>query len=262
MRRLKIFAKGNADVFDTLQVCRLGGKIVWNGVNEVLRQRGLGALVRMQHETSTGARGLDHPPAIDGPLTACPEALKPFPLPMQASRALFEADADAIVLSIQADVGMRHFRSVETGAHVYVAYPALLNPAAAAWLARTHVMSDLPDAAETSARLTGIIARIRERTQAPILIYNLSPLDPGPLVHCYLGLEDSFATRVRRFNLMLVELSQQTGVSIVDVESVIAKAGADRMKFDIGHFTGEGARLVAHEVVRVLEDYGLFDPEE
>ncbi|HEY5410217.1 MAG TPA: hypothetical protein VIJ94_05760, partial [Caulobacteraceae bacterium] len=70
---------------------------------------------------------------------------------------------------------------------------------------------------------------------------------------------DSLAVRIRRFNLMLMDLSRQTGVSIVDVDSIVAKAGADRVKLDFNHLTGEGNRLVAEEVVRVLEDYGLFD---
>ncbi len=261
MRRLKIFAKGNVDVFDTLQVCRMGGEVVWNGINQALRERGLDVVARVQHETSTGARGLLHPPATDGPLAAQSEALGAYPLAMQAGGALFATDADVIVLSVLADVAMRHFRDRETGACVFVHHPSQLDEAAKAWLGRTHVATDPPSEAETFEGLTRIIARIRESSRAPILIYNLSPLAPGPITHCYAGLEDSLSTRIRRFNLMLVELSATTGVSIVDVDSVAAKAGADRVKLDVYHLNGEGARLVAEELVRVLQDEGLFDED-
>ncbi len=259
MRRLKIFAKGNVDVFDTLQVCRIGDLVVWNGVNQVLRERGMDVVARVQHETSTGARGLIHPPATDGPLAAQSEALGSYALASQASGELFATDADVIVLSVLADVAVRHYRSHETGAHVFVHHPSQLEAAARAWLGRTHAATDLPSAEETFDSLMRIIERVRLNSQAPILIYNLSPLAPGPITHCFAGLQDSLATRIRRFNLMLVELSEKTGVSIVDVDSVVAKAGADRVKLDVYHLNGEGARLVAEEVVRVLQDYGLFD---
>ena len=258
MRRLKIFAKGNVDVFDSLHACRIGGQVVWNGINEVLRARGLGS-ARIRHETSTGARGLLHPPALDSPLSACPAALDPYPLAMQASGEVFATDADAIVLSILSDVAMRHFRDRESGSYVHIEDHGRLDAAASAWLNASQVMSPLPSAGETHDALREILSRIRAHTPAPVLIYNLSPIAPGPIAHCFLGLEDSLAARIRRFNLMLIELSQETGVSIVDVESVVAKAGADRVKLDLHHLTGEGARLVAEEVVRVLEDYGVFD---
>lgn len=259
MRRLTIFAKGNVDVVETLHVCRLGGQPVWNGINQVLREREMKAVVRLRHETSTGARGLAHPPSVDEPIGAQVRALEPYPLAMQASSEVFKTDADAIVLSILPDVAMRHYRGAESGGYLFVNHPGLLDEAAAARLGRTHVQAGLPTADETFADLHGAISRIRGHTQAPILIYNLSPVAPGPVTHCFLGLEDSISTRIRRFNLMLVELSERTGVSIVDVDSTLAKAGADRAKLDIGHLTGDGARVVAEEVVRVLGEYGLFD---
>jgi hypothetical protein len=85
---------------------------------------------------------------------------------------------------------------------------------------------------------------------------------PGEQVHAYQGMDELFSTRARRFNLGLIELSQQTGVSIIDVDAIVARAGADRMKYDALHLTGEGCRAVAQEVVRVLEDYGLLPAEE
>ncbi len=259
MRRLKIFAKGNVDVVESLHDCRVDGRLVWNGVNDVLRARNLGALIRLRHETSTGGRGLVHAPAAEGPLALCPQALEPFPLVMQASQEIFESDADAIVLSILADVAMRQHRSIQSGSYLFVNHPTLLDEASSDWLRRTHVLADLPTPEEAYENLLEAITRIRAHTRSPILIYNMSPIAPGPITHCFLGFEDGIAARVRRFNLMLIELSQQTGASIVDVESVVAKAGADRVKLDVNHLTGDGNRLVAEEVVRVLEDYGLFD---
>jgi hypothetical protein len=53
MRRLTILAKGNLDVKNSLHSFFLGGKFVWNGINEIVRQRYPGTIVRLRHETWT-----------------------------------------------------------------------------------------------------------------------------------------------------------------------------------------------------------------
>jgi lysophospholipase L1-like esterase len=111
------------------------------------------------------------------------------------------------------------------------------------------------------ANLAAIISRIRKGSEAPILIYNLSPIVARETIHCYLGIGETVSTRIRRFNLGLAELSEETGVSIVDVDTIVARHGADALKIDAMHLTPEGYELVAREVVRVLEDLGLFEDE-
>jgi lysophospholipase L1-like esterase len=108
----------------------------------------------------------------------------------------------------------------------------------------------------------GIIERIRSRSTAPILVYNISAVVPGEAVHAHQGLGDILSTRIRRFNLALIELSEATGVSIIDVDTVLARAGAERLKLDAVHLTPDGCRLVAEEVVRVIEDLGLLPPPD
>jgi hypothetical protein len=56
----------------------------------------------------------------------------------------------------------------------------------------------------------------------------------------------------------LTDLSRETGISIIDVDTIIARSGADRLKVDAMHLTPEGYRLVAEEVVRVLGDLGVL----
>jgi hypothetical protein len=65
-----------------------------------------------------------------------------------------------------------------------------------------------------------------------------------------------------QFNLGLIELSQKTGISVIDVDAILARAGADRLKLDALNLNAEGCRLVATEVVRVLDDLGLSQAAE
>ena len=100
--RITIFAKGNLDVHDTLHSLRVGGAVVWNGINEVLRERTPAAIARVRHETWTRSDALL---AADGgiprALAGRDLALGPYPVASQFSRAVFETDADAYVLTIQ-----------------------------------------------------------------------------------------------------------------------------------------------------------------
>jgi lysophospholipase L1-like esterase len=261
LKRVTLFAKGNVDVHDSLHSCRVAGERVWNGVNEIVRSRHPGATVRVRHETATrsdallGANGVIPPDLAERAL-----ALGPYRAEQQFSARLFTSDADAIVLSILPDIAttliMRHRRLG------YLLYPhdaAAWSPDDAAWLTREFARIPPLDAAASMANHGRIIARIRETSDAPILIYNLSPVIPGERAHCFQGLEDALATRIRRFNLALIELSEATGVSIIDVETIVARAGADRVKLDSYHLTGQGYRLVAEDVVRVLDELGVFD---
>jgi hypothetical protein len=58
---------------------------------------------------------------------------------------------------------------------------------------------------------------------------------------------------------VLVELSMREGISVVDVDRVIARVGAGRCVERLGHYRAEGATAVVEELDRVLADYGFFD---
>ena len=118
--------------------------------------------------------------------------------------------------------------------------------------------TNLLDVSESLEGLTKIVEKIQAHTDAPILIYNVSPIIPGEAVYNYLGLDETYSSRCKRFNLALTDLSRETGISIVDVDTIIARAGADRLKVDAMHLTPEGYRLVAEEVVRILGDLGVL----
>ena len=105
MKRLTLFVKGNVDVHHSLHSCRIGGELMWNGVNEVLRERYDGNLARIMHETWTRSDALLE---CDG---SVPEVLAQRHLPLgvyppasQFSNAIFTTPADAIIMSIQPDV--------------------------------------------------------------------------------------------------------------------------------------------------------------
>jgi hypothetical protein len=259
VRRLTVFAKGNNDVRDSLHSMRVAGEIRWNGINELVRERFPDAIVRVRHEICTRSDALLAAGGeVPAELSAWRLPLEPYTPAAQFSEALFATDADAIVLSLQPDVVSQLLVHRRDG---YLFYPQNW----AAWSAADQLrlrdeFAPAPalDADASMRNFARIIGRLRQRSPAPILIYNLSSVIPGETVHCHQGLEGILSTRIRQFNLGLAELSESTGISVIDVDAIIARAGAERLKIDALHLTAAGYRLIAEEVLRVLDDLGCF----
>jgi hypothetical protein len=258
VRRLNLFAKGNVDVHDSLHSCRIGGEVRWNGLNDVLRGRA-DAVVRLRHETWTRSDAiLEASGTVPSEIAERQLPLGSYPASGQFSTAVFNNTADVIILSILGETATTLMKHNSAGFLFYPSETDKWSQADRDWLKSDFTRRDLLDAAASMNYLRQIIDRIRERTDVPILIYNVSSIVPGETVHTLQGLGEIYSTRCRRFNLGLAELSEELGFSIVDVDSVIGRAGADTFKIDAMHLTPDGYRLVAEEVVRVLDDFGLI----
>jgi hypothetical protein len=258
VKRLNLFAKGNVDVHDSLHSCRIGGQLRWNGINEVLRGR-TDAVVRLRHETWTRSDAvLAAGGTVPAEIGQRQLPLGSYPAPSQFSAALFETSADAIILSILGETATTLLRHNSAGFLFYPSETEKWPRADRDWLKSDFTRRDLLDVETSMRNFREIIDRIRGRTDVPILIYNVCSIIPGETVHCLQGLGETYSTRCRRFNLGLAELSEDTGISIIDVDSIIGRAGADRFKIDAMHLTPDGYRLIAEEVVRVLDDLGVM----
>lgn len=263
MKRLQLFVKGNVDVHDSLHSCRIGGTLEWNGVNEVMRAQFPGTTIRIKHETLTRSDALLAASGeIPSDFASLSLPLEPYSQAMQFSRAIFDTFCDAVVLTIQPDVCTVLYQHRCDGYTIYPNNLAEWRPAARAWLRDEFILLGRLDCETSMAQLEKIIARLRAERDVPVLIYNVSSFVPGEISHCLQGLGDTFPRRARRFNAALEDLSERTGISIIDVETIVARGGADRLKIDALHLTAQGYRLVAEEVARVLHDIGLLDEGE
>ena len=260
VKRLTFFVKGNVDVRDSLHFCRIGGELVWNGINEVLRRRRAKSLARVKHETWTRSDALlECGGTVPAALAGRDLPLGAYSLASQFSNAVFTTTADAIFLSIQPDVTtslMRHRREN------FLFYPSDAETWATddqVWLRSDYETNGLLSVDIAMRNLAAVVAKIRCHSEAPILIYNLSPIIPGEQIHCYAGLGETFSNRIRKFNLALAGLSEDSGISIIDVDAIVARHGADALKLDAVHLKPIGYSLLAEEVVRVLDDLGILD---
>lgn len=260
MRRLSIFAKGNADVRDSLHALVEDGAVTWNGLNAALALSGDGVRTRVIHETMTRTDAVIALPH-KGPAAEADFPLGVFPVATQGATRLFDGGHDAVVLSIQADVMhplARHRRDDS------LLYPHGLRgwPAEA----RRRLMTEYAPVPALSpeasmAGFAAIVARIRAARDVPVLIFNLSPVLGWERLHSFHGLGETLGERIRRFNLALFDLSRAKDVSIVDVEAIVARGGVTAMKRDAVTLTAAGCRAVALEVRHILDERGVLAPE-
>jgi hypothetical protein len=255
--RVKLFAKGNVDVRDSLVCSRVNGEVLWNGINVALEELGYDAIARVEHEVGPPLEQLlGCPRPVPTELASRALPLDPYSVGVQYGTRLFDADADAVVLSIQPSVCMTLCRHRREG---YLLYAGTEHSAEnRAWI-RAH-FEPLPPCPPDAAmdHVERIVARLRERRERPILVYNMSFVVPAERIHSHVGTIDSLSTRIRRFNLALIELARQIPISIIDVDDVVARAGASRVKLDTVHYNAAGYRAIAETVADVLADHGLF----
>jgi hypothetical protein len=263
VRRFTLFVKGNVDVHDSLHSCRIAGQVVWNGINDVLRDSHPDCTARVRHETWTRSDALLHSNGtVPEAISSRNLSLGSYPAASQFSRTVLETKADAVVLSIQPEIATFLVRHKKEGFLFYPSESDRWSAEDRQWLKSDFDAIGNLEVSKSMENLTLIIETIRKHSEAPILIYNMSPITPGETIHCHQGFGETYSTRIRRFNVALIDLSEKTGVSVIDVDSLLARKGADALKLDTIHLTPEGYRLVAGEVVRVLADLGVLDAEK
>jgi hypothetical protein len=112
---------------------------------------------------------------------------------------------------------------------------------------------------ESITNFQTIIERIFAQVTPHVLVANMSPITPGERGALPVGLQDGLFTRIRKHNVALADLAARMGFGVVDVDRVVAERGARDIKLDVSHLNEEGNRLVAEEVVRVMDEMGVFD---
>lgn len=257
--RLTIFAKGNGDLRDSLIARRQGDAVAWNGINAAIGEAHLGRRAHVRHET------LGRSDALLAAGGAVPDGVRDRPLPLgaypaqsQFSTRLFDVAADVVILSLQPEV-MNGIACHRGDGHLL--YPDGIDDwddAVRHRFAAEYRPVPPLEPEQSMANLGRIVARLRAGGAPQILIYNMSPIVPWERVHNHAGLGESLSMRIRRFNLALVGLSRETGISIVDVDAALAREGAARLKVDVVQLNAAGCRIVAQEVVRILADLGCF----
>jgi len=101
-----------------------------------------------------------------------------------------------------------------------------------------------------------LIPLIQQETRASVLVFNSLEIEPFDHTHDYSDRNMEFATRRRRFNIALNELSRELGFHVVDVDRVLKTQSVER-QVDFSHFPVERMRAVAEDALRTLREINV-----
>lgn len=105
-----------------------------------------------------------------------------------------------------------------------------------------------------------VIRSIKEDPGSHIVVLNASTIDPGQLVSNYQRVtEEPGSLRAHKYDLAVVRLSFEEGISIVDVDRILAERGAAGHVLEFQGYSSIARDAIRAELVRIMEDYGFFD---
>jgi len=108
--------------------------------------------------------------------------------------------------------------------------------------------------------LMAVVDGLKDATGAHVLVCNVSTFDPDGRVSNFSGVDpEPISLRAHRIDLVLLKVSHLLGLSIIDVDRIMAEAGCGRVVPAALSLSAEGCRLVRDETERVLADYGFLD---
>jgi hypothetical protein len=263
---LRIFLKGDRNLVDSLLSIQEGGQALDRGIRGLVEEKYPGRF-KIEWVCEPFGRADLLLQQLERP--GLPEELRRLGLAeldfikTQFQSRLFEEESDIVVLSIGSEIAYPLWKHRRRG---YLLCPPL------DWEEKWSVeqkkgfqeqfdpvgMTPVEIFKETYAQL---INRIKERLNAHVLVFNCSSLDPGDLTHNYRQVEDTLALRIHRFNLALMQLSMSEGVSIIDVDRLIAelKGGGEKHVLEALRYSKEVYQTLCEEFLRVLADIGFFE---
>ncbi len=113
--------------------------------------------------------------------------------------------------------------------------------------------------AAVEADLAAIVAAYKA-AGTRVIVANACTVDPDSWDRSYAGRDgEPTGLRAHRLDAMLVRVSHDLGISVVDVDRVVAEIGAAGNLDAAMVYRPEAAARITDETVAVLADYGFFD---
>lgn len=111
---------------------------------------------------------------------------------------------------------------------------------------------------DISKKYLGLIEKFK-KCNTHIIFFNVSSVVPGELVHNYHKTEKSTSLNIAKGNFELFKLSITEGISVIDIDRLIAEMGADENVKGCGQYSDAAYNAINEEFVRVVEDIGFFE---
>ena len=261
---LHIFLKGNDDLKDSFLSHVDGGGKLDHGLRGLVHDKYGGAFsIEIIHEPCGRSDLLLQ--QLD--MVAVPEELTRHgaddhgELAVPFHSRIFAEKTDVAVFSLQPEITHSLWQHRQEG---YLFYPPPRWeeewPAPRKqWFQERFRAIGLLDVKQFQANFARLIREIKERIGAHIIVCNCSTYDPEDQTTNYRKVEETMPLRSQKFNLALMEMSILEGISIIDVDRLIAELGGEKHVQKLFSYSTEACQAICREFVRVLEDIGFFE---
>ena len=254
----RLFIKGNDDLVDSLLSRQSGGTKLDKGVVECVRDQFDGKFkVDVGKETAVTTDILLQ--QLNG--TTAPSDLDNDFMAAQFESKLFDGENDIIALSILPDMLYTRWRHQGTGALVcppldwQQSWPAEQKDA---FMSRYSPVGQLT-AVEYKENLTQLVQTLKEKTDAHIILFGASSFDPDDQTHNFHGKEDNLTLRVHRFNVVMLQLSSEEGITFIDVDRILAELGCGEHVLKALTYSDTTYQTICEEFMRVITDVSFFE---
>jgi hypothetical protein len=175
---------------------------------------------------------------------------------------IFDDSTDVIVFSIEPDVTHTEIWMHRDGDYLV----DLSGTSIDTWtevqreaLASGWVRADHGDKGRYQQNLLSVVRALKERTSAHLIAFNGSNLDPTDSTMNYAQVPETVSERIRRLNLALLNVSIEEGISIVDVDRIVAESGGNRRVKGALRYSADVSAAICREFLRIIEDIGFFE---
>lgn len=253
---ISVFLKGNEDLADMLLAVGEGGQKLAKGLRQRVKEAYEGRFdIEFFREPSGPAELLlasGSPSARER--QAGPEDLDP-------PTRLFEQAADVVVFSLEPEITHSLWVDRKTGRRVSVPPEREREWSAGQRqsFSEDYEPQGLIPVERFQQEFARLVAEIKERLAAHIIVFNCFTYDPDDRTRGYSGVQDTPALRALKLNLALIDISTDAGISIVDVDRVMAELGGASHVSKAFRYSPQACELIRDEFFRVLQDIGFFE---
>lgn len=119
---------------------------------------------------------------------------------------------------------------------------------------------DMASADAYERDMLAVIRSIKANPGSHVIVLLASTIDPETIVSNYQREEsDPTSLRVHRYDLAAMRLSFEEGISVLDVDRIIAEMGAADHVPAFLEYSEAACQAIATELVRIMDDYAFFD---
>jgi hypothetical protein len=93
-----------------------------------------------------------------------------------------------------------------------------------------------------------------------VFVCNASTVVPDDHRSQHHDVPESTSVFANRLDAALIELSIDEGISILDVDGLVARLGAEEHVCGLASYTDAALEVIGDELVRIIDDYGFFHP--